>query len=77
MADRTPTPDLLHEALLGKAAESAFFAITIYDDDGHMVAANRRAEGGFDRKRLQSQEMRWPPLFRRRLVADPGRRSSG
>ena len=78
VADRTPTPDLLHEALLGKAAESAFFAITIYDDDGHMVAANRRAadllgypreelltydvgaftEGGFDRKRLQSQEMR-------------------
>ena len=78
MADRTPTPDLLHEALLGKAVESAFFAITVYDDDGHMVAANRRAadllgyprdellaydvgaftEGGFDRKRLQSREMR-------------------
>jgi len=72
------TPDLLHEALLGEAAESAFFAITVYDDDGHMVAANRRAadllgyprdellsfdvgaftEGGFDRTRLVSQEMR-------------------
>lgn len=37
------TPDLLHEALLGEAAESAFFAITVYDDDGRMVAANRRA----------------------------------
>jgi len=78
VADRVPTPDLLHEALLGEAAENAFFAITVYDDDGHMVAANRRAadllgysreellahdvgaytEGGFDRKRLQSQEMR-------------------
>jgi PAS domain S-box-containing protein len=73
-----PTPDLLHEALLGEAAESAFFAVTVYDDDGRLVAANRRAsellgyprdellsydvgaytEGGFDRSRLFSQEMR-------------------
>ena len=37
------TPDLLHEALLGEAAESAHFAVTVYDDDGRMVAANRRA----------------------------------
>src|SRR5256885_6443711 len=78
MAGRSPTPDLLHEALLGEAAESAFFAITVYDDDGRMVAVNRRAatllgydreellafdvgsftEGGFDRTRLFSQEMR-------------------
>ena len=78
VAERARTPDLLHEALLGEAAESAFFAITVYDDDGNMVAANRRAadllgysreellaydvgaftEGGFDRKRLQSQDMR-------------------
>jgi PAS domain S-box-containing protein len=75
---RAPTPDLLHEALLGEAAESAFFAVTVYDDDGRMVAANRRAadllgypreellsydvgdftEGGFDRSRLFSQDMR-------------------
>jgi PAS domain S-box-containing protein len=72
------TPDLLHEALLGEAVESAFFAITVYDDDGRMVAANRRAadllgyprdellaydvgaftEGGFDRTRLFSRDMR-------------------
>jgi PAS domain S-box-containing protein len=78
MADHAPRPDLLHEALLGKAAESTLLAITVYDDDGHLVAANRRAadllgyprdellaydvgaftEGGFDRKRLQSQELR-------------------
>jgi PAS domain S-box-containing protein len=78
MADRAPTPDLLHEALLGEAAESAFFAITVYDDDGRLVAVNRRAsellgyprdellsydvgaytEGGFDRSRLFTQEMR-------------------
>ncbi|HLX19632.1 MAG TPA: PAS domain S-box protein [Gaiellaceae bacterium] len=75
MADR---PDLLHEALLGEAAESAFFAVSVYDDDGHVVAINKRAaellgysrdevlrhdvgdftRGGFDRTRLQSQEMR-------------------
>lgn len=78
VAGRSPTPDLLHEALLGEAAESAFFAITVYDDDGRMVAVNRRAaellghsreellaydvgaftEGGFDRTRLFTQEMR-------------------
>jgi PAS domain S-box-containing protein len=78
MAGRPPTPDLLHEALLGEAAESAFFAITVYDDDGRMVAVNRRAaellgytreellaydvgaftDGGFDRTRLFSQDMR-------------------
>jgi PAS domain S-box-containing protein len=78
VARRVPTPDLLHEALLGEAAESAFFAITVYDDDGRMVAVNRRAaellgypreellvydvgdftEGGIERSRLQSQDMR-------------------
>jgi PAS domain S-box-containing protein len=71
-------PDLLHEALLGEAADSAFFAISVYDDDGRMVAVNKRAadllgysrdellsydigaftEGGFDRTRLVSLEMR-------------------
>jgi PAS domain S-box-containing protein len=78
MPGRSPTPDLLHEALLGEAAESAFFAVTVYDDDGRMVAANRRAadllgysreelldydvgaftDGGFDRSRLVTREMR-------------------
>lgn len=50
------TPDLLHEALLGEAAESAFFAITVYDDDGRMVAANRRAADvlGYSRDELLS-----------------------
>ncbi|TMM14182.1 MAG: PAS domain S-box protein [Actinobacteria bacterium] len=54
MADRAPRPDLLHEALLGEAAESAFFAITVYDDDGRMVAANRRAAEllGYPREEL-------------------------
>jgi len=48
------TPDLLHEALLGEAAESAFFAVTVYDDDGRLVAANRRAADllGYSREEL-------------------------
>ena len=50
------TPDLLHEALLGEAAESAFFAVSVYDDDGRMVAANRRAADllGYAREELVS-----------------------
>jgi len=62
----------------GEAVESAFFAISVYDDDGRMVAVNKRAaellgydreellrhdvgaftEGGFDRTRLASRDMR-------------------
>jgi PAS domain S-box-containing protein len=59
MAERAPTPDLLHEALLGEAVENAFFAITVYDDDGHMVAANRRAADllGYPREELLSYDV--------------------
>jgi PAS domain S-box-containing protein len=59
MAERAPTPDLLHEALLGEAAENAFFAITVYDDDGHMVAANRRAADllGYPREELLTYDV--------------------
>ena len=59
MGDRAPTPDLLHEALLGEAAESAFFAITVYDDDGRLVAANRRASEllGYPRDELLSYDV--------------------
>jgi PAS domain S-box-containing protein len=54
MAERVPTPDLLHEALLGEAADNAFFAVTVYDDDGRMVAANKRAADllGYSREEL-------------------------
>jgi PAS domain S-box-containing protein len=59
MPGRAPTPDLLHEALLGEAAESAFFAITVYDDDGRMVAINRRAAAllGYEREELLSRDV--------------------
>lgn len=44
----------MHEALLGEAAESAFFAITAYDDDGRVVAVNRRAADllGYSREEI-------------------------
>lgn len=59
MAKSVPTPDLLHEALLGEAAESASFAITVYDDDGRMVAINRRAADllGYSREELLSHDV--------------------
>ncbi|MGH2933640.1 MAG: PAS domain S-box protein [Gaiellaceae bacterium] len=41
--NRVPTPDLLHQALLGEAADSARVGITVYDDDGRYVAVNRYA----------------------------------
>ncbi|MDE3026296.1 MAG: PAS domain-containing protein, partial [Acidobacteriota bacterium] len=53
------TPDLLHEALLGEAAESAFFAVSVYDDDGRMVAVNKRAAAllGVGRDELLSYDV--------------------
>jgi PAS domain S-box-containing protein len=41
--DRIPTPDLLHQALLGEAADGASLGISVYDDDGRFVAINRHA----------------------------------
>jgi PAS domain S-box-containing protein len=59
MAGRIPTPDLLHEALLGEAADSAFFAVTVYDDDGRMIAANKRAAEllGYPREELLAYDV--------------------
>jgi PAS domain S-box-containing protein len=59
MPGRPPTPALLHEALLGEAAESAFFAVTVYDDDGRLVAANRRASEllGYPRDELLTYDV--------------------
>jgi PAS domain S-box-containing protein len=41
--DRVPTPDLLHQALLGEGADSASLGVSVYDDDGRIVALNKRA----------------------------------
>jgi len=57
--DRTPTPDLLHQALLGEAADSAFVGISVYDDDGRIVALNRRAAEllGYTRDELLAHDI--------------------
>lgn len=57
--DRIPTPDLLHQALLGEAADTAFVAISVYDDDGQIVALNRRAAEllGYSREELLSHDI--------------------
>ena len=59
MPGRAPTPDLLHEALLGEAVDNAFFAISVYDDDGRMVAVNRRATEllGYSREELLAYDV--------------------
>jgi PAS domain S-box-containing protein len=57
--DRVPTPDLLHQALLGEAADSARVGITVYDDDGRYVAVNRYATEllGYSRDELLSHDI--------------------
>ena len=57
--DRIPTPDLLHQTLLGEAAESASMGMTVYDDDGRMVAINKRAAEllGYSRDELLAHDV--------------------
>jgi len=57
--DRVPTPDLLHQALLGEAADTSSIAISVYDDDGRIVALNRRASEllGYTRDELLAHDI--------------------
>jgi len=57
--DRTPTPDLLHQALLGEAADSARVGISVYDDDGRYVAVNGYATEllGYSRDELLAHDI--------------------
>lgn len=57
--DRAPTPDLLHQALLGEAADGASVGISVYDDDGRIVALNRRAAEllGYSRDELLTHDI--------------------
>ena len=41
--DRTPTPQVVLEALLGEATDRADFGISVYDDDGRLVTVNEHA----------------------------------
>ncbi len=58
-ADRPRTPEVVFEALLGDAAESAKFGVAVYDDDGRIVATNRHAAEslGYDRHEFLSHDI--------------------
>jgi PAS domain S-box-containing protein len=58
-SDRVPIPDLLHQALLGEAADDAGFAVSVYDDDGRYVALNKRAAEllGYSRDELLDHDV--------------------
>jgi PAS domain S-box-containing protein len=57
--DRARTPDLLHQALLGEAADGARVGISVYDDDGRYVAVNRYATDllGYSRDELLAHDI--------------------
>ncbi len=41
--DRTPTPQVVLQALLGEASDLAGFGISVYDDDGRLISVNEYA----------------------------------
>jgi len=57
--DRVPTPDLLHQALLGEAADSSSLGVSVYDDDGRIVALNKRAAEllGYSREEILAHDV--------------------
>ena len=57
--DRVPAPDLLHQALLGEAADNASVGISVYDDDGRIVALNKRAADllGYSREEILAHDV--------------------
>jgi PAS domain S-box-containing protein len=42
-AGRTPTPPVVFQALLGEAIDCASVGISVYDDDGRLIAVNEHA----------------------------------
>lgn len=51
---RTPSPNVVLQALIGEAAECAAVGISVYDDDGRFVAVNEHAAEllGYNREEL-------------------------
>ncbi|HZR96723.1 MAG TPA: PAS domain-containing protein [Gaiellaceae bacterium] len=56
---QSPRPEIVHEALLGEAAECASVAVSVYDDDGRYVAMNKKAEEmlGYERDELLTRDV--------------------
>jgi PAS domain S-box-containing protein len=57
--DRTPTPNVVLQALIGEAAEFAGVGISVYDDDGRFVAVNEHAAEllGYNREELLTRDV--------------------
>jgi PAS domain S-box-containing protein len=57
--DRTPTPQVVMQALLGEASDCARVGISVYDDDGHFVAVNQYATDllGYQREELLARDV--------------------
>jgi PAS domain S-box-containing protein len=57
--DRTPTPQVVLQALIGEAGDSAQVGISIYDDDGRFVAVNEHAAEllGYPRDELLTRDV--------------------
>jgi PAS domain S-box-containing protein len=58
MAER-PTPESLHQALIGEAGECAAFGVSVYDEDGRFVALNQHAAEflGYSRDELLTRDV--------------------
>jgi PAS domain S-box-containing protein len=56
---RTPTPQVVLQALLGEASDCARVGISVYDDDGRFVAVNEHAVEllGYQREELLARDV--------------------
>jgi PAS domain S-box-containing protein len=57
--DRTPTPRVVLQALLGEASDCAQVGVSVYDDDGRFVAVNEHAMEllGYEREELLARDV--------------------
>lgn len=56
---RTPTPQVVLQALLGEASQYARLGISVYDDDGRFVSVNEHAVEllGYPREELLARDV--------------------
>ena len=54
-----PTPEIVHATLIGEAGDCASFGVSVYDDDGHIVAVNEHAATmlGYTRDELLARDV--------------------
>jgi PAS domain S-box-containing protein len=54
-----PTPEIVHATLIGEAGDCASFGVSVYDDDGRIVAVNEHAATmlGYTRDELLARDV--------------------